>query len=192
MNLRLSVISLLTSTLTVVVLSAMAGTPPIVGDTAPDFTLKTLDAKAVELRKLTTESPVILLVLRGWPGYQCPLCTRQVRDFVARASDISSAGGKVLMVYPGPAQDLEAHAQEFLADKNWPKDFLFVIDPDYSFTTAYGLRWDAKGETAYPSTFIIDKHQKVRFAHISKEHGDRVSAATALKELNGQKSPRSH
>jgi alkyl hydroperoxide reductase subunit AhpC len=62
-----------------------------------------------------------------------------------------------------------------------------VIDPDYSFTRAYGLRWDAKGETAYPSTFIIDKHQKVRFGHISKEHGDRVSAATALKEPNGLK-----
>lgn len=186
MNLRLSVL-LLKFALTFAALGAMAGTPPTVGDTAPDFTLKTLDAKAVELRKITAESPVILLVLRGWPGYQCPLCTRQVRDFVSRASDISSAGGKVLMVYPGPAQNLEAHAQEFLADKNWPKDFLFVIDPDYSFTTAYGLRWDAKGETAYPSTFVIDKSQKVRFAHISGQHGDRVSAATALKELNGLK-----
>jgi peroxiredoxin Q/BCP len=101
----------------------MAGTPPMVGDTAPCFALKTLDAKTVELRKVTAESPVILLVLRGWPGNQCPLCTRQVRDFVSRSSDISSAGGKVLMVYPGPAQDFEVHAQEFLEDKNWPKDF---------------------------------------------------------------------
>jgi len=173
--------------LTFAVFSAAGATPPAVGGAAPDFSLKTLDAKPVELKQLSATSPVILIVLRGWPGYQCPLCTRQVHDFVPHAAEFASAGAKVLMVYPGPAQNLEAHAQEFLRDKNWPKDFLFVIDPDYTFTSAYGLRWDAKGETAYPSTFIIDKNQKVRFAHISKQHGDRVSAATALKELNGLK-----
>jgi peroxiredoxin Q/BCP len=165
-------------------LGAAASTPPAVGDTAPDFTLKTLDAKPVELKQLTAKSPVVLVMLRGWPGYQCPLCTRQVHGFVAHAADFASANVKVLMVYPGPARDLQTHAQEFLHHKDWPKDFLFVLDPDYSFTTAYGLRWDAKGETAYPATFIIDKNQKVRFAQISKQHGDRVSAALALKELS--------
>jgi peroxiredoxin len=186
MNLRLPVCPVLTA-LTFAALTATAGTPPVVGDTAPDFNLKTLEAKPVELKQLTAESPVVLVVLRGWPGYQCPLCTRQVHDFVPHAAEFASTGAKVLMVYPGPAQNLQAHAQEFLQDKSWPKDFLFVIDPDYTFTTAYGLRWDAKGETAYPSTFIIDKNQKVHFAHISKQHGDRVSMATALKELNGLK-----
>jgi peroxiredoxin len=175
--------------LTFAAFSVRAATPPAVGDAAPDFTLKTLDAKPVQLKQLTAQSPVVLVVLRGWPGYQCPLCTRQVHDFVPHASEFTSAGAKVLMVYPGPAQNLQAHAEEFLRDKNWPKDFLFVIDPEYNFTSAYGLRWDAKGETAYPSTFIIDKSQKVRFAHISKQHGDRVSAARVIKELsssNGQ------
>ncbi len=91
------------------------------------------------------------------------------------------------MVYPGPAEDLKAHAQEFLQDKQRPKDFLFVIDPDYVFTTAYGLRWDAKSETAYPSTFVIDRAGKVRFAHVSKTHGDRVSATAALAALQSLK-----
>ena len=182
MNLRLPLRSALTA-LTFAALAATAAMPPAVGDTAPDFTLKTLDAMPVELKQLTSQSPVVLVVLRGWPGYQCPLCTRQVHDFVPHAAEFASAGAKVLMVYPGSAQNLQAHAQEFLRDKNWPKEFLFVIDPDYTFTTAYGLRWDAKGETAYPSTFIIDKTQKVRFAHISKQHGDRVSAATVTQNL---------
>ncbi len=186
MNLRLALRSVLTA-LIFAAFGTMAATPPGVGDTAPDFSLKTLDAKPVELKQLTAESPVVLVVLRGWPGYQCPLCTRQVHDLVPHAAEFASAGAKVLMVYPGPAQNLHAHAQEFLQDKNWPKEFLFVIDPDYSFTTTYGLRWDAQDETAYPSTFIIDKSQKIRFAHISKQHGDRVSAATVLKQLNGLK-----
>jgi peroxiredoxin len=121
-------------------------------------------------------------VLRGWPGYQCPLCTRQVHEFVQQAKSLSDKA-RVLMVYPGPAENLKAHADEFLRDKQWPKEFLFVTDPDYAFTKAYGLRWDAKGETAYPSTFIVDTKSKVRFAKISKSHGGRSSAGEVGKTL---------
>ena len=88
MNLRLPPRSLLT-VLTFAALSANAAPPPAVGDVAPDFTLKTLDAKSIALKQLTAQSPVVLIVLRGWPGYQCPLCTRQVHDFVSQASELS-------------------------------------------------------------------------------------------------------
>ena len=166
--------------------SAFAGTPPQTGDTAPDFALQTIENKTVELKQLTVQQPVVLVVLRGWPGYQCPLCTRQVHDFVSHASEFAGKA-QVLMVYPGPADQLKEHAQEFLQDKQWPKEFLFVMDPDYTFTKAYGLRWEAKNETAYPSTFLVDKQGKVRFARVSKEHGGRVSASDALKALQAIK-----
>jgi len=169
--------------LSVSLLLARAANPPAPGEVAPNFTLTTLDDKSVELKQLTAKKQVVLVVLRGWPGYQCPLCTRQVNDFVSHASELDGAGAQVLMVYPGPAADLKAHAQEFLQNKQWPKSFLFVIDPDYTFTKSYGLRWEAKNETAYPSTFIVDMENKVRFVHISKQHGDRVDSAEALKAL---------
>ena len=47
-------------------------------------------------------------------------------------------------------------------------------------TNSYGLRWDAPHETAYPSTFILDKNQTVLFEKISHSHGDRLSAQDAL------------
>ncbi len=47
--------------------------PPSVGDKAPDFTLKTLNDQTVRLSNLTASGKVVLVVLRGWPGYQCPL-----------------------------------------------------------------------------------------------------------------------
>ena len=162
--------------------AANAAEPPKVGDAAPDFTLNTLDGKSVKLSQETAKRPVVLVVLRGWPGYQCPICTRQVHEFVAQ-KDALAGKAQVLMVYPGPADDLKAHAQDFLKDKQWPEKFLFVVDPDYSFTKSYGLRWDAKGETAYPSTFIIDSKGKIQFAKISKGHGDRSSAAEVVKAL---------
>ena len=93
----------------------------------------------------------------------------------------------MLFVYPGPADQLKAHAKEFIQSKEWPADFLFVIDPDYAFTMSYGLRWDAPKETAYPSTFIIDGKGNVRFAHVSREHGGRIGSRELLKTLDNLK-----
>ncbi len=122
-----------------------AAEPPKVGDKAPDFTLKTLDDQSVTLSDLTASNKVVLIVLRGWPGYQCPICERQVEDYIASASKLDEAKARVIMVYPGPADALKAHAQEFLEMKGklWPKDFVYVVDPDYSMVNAYNLRWDA-------------------------------------------------
>jgi peroxiredoxin len=161
----------------------MMGMAPPMGAMAPNFTLKTLDDRSIELQKLTAQAPVVLVVLRGWPGYNCPNCTLQVHDFVQRAAEFRAQNVQVLMVYPGPAEALKAHAQEFLQDKAWPKDFLLVLDPSYAFTNQYGLRWDAPNETAYPSTFVLDREGKVRFAKISRVHGDRVPAATVLEQV---------
>lgn len=163
-------------------LSAAAGTPKT-GEMAPNFTLKTLDAKPVELNQLTAKGRVVLVVLRGWPGYQCPICERQVRDLMNSAKQLKATGVQMLFVYPGPAEQLKAHAQEFLKNKDWPSDWQLVIDPNCTFTKAYGLRWEAPNETAYPSTFILDREGKVQFSHVSKGHGDRVGAKDLLSHL---------
>ena len=61
-------------------------------------------------------------------------------------------------------------------------------DPDYVFTNAYGLRWDAPQETAYPATFVIDRGATVRFAQVSIGHDGRALATDVLKAL--EKLPR--
>ncbi len=169
------------------VFPAMGATAPQVGELAPSFSLRTLDDKVVALEELSAKQAVVLVVLRGWPGYQCPICSRQVHDYVTKATEFTAKGARVVMVYPGPAKELKAHAEEFLANKEWPRDFVYLLDPDYTFTKAYGLRWNAEKETAYPSTFIIDRSRRVRFAHVSKGHGNRLSAADALAQLDALK-----
>ncbi len=156
---------------------------PAIGERAPDFALATLDGRTVSLRAARADGPVVLLVLRGFPGYQCPLCTRQVHEFAGRAAEFAAKGAKVVMVYPGPAAALQARAKEFLADKQWPAGWELLLDPDYAFTAAYGLRWDAPKETAYPSTFIIGRDDTVAYAVVSKTHGGRTKAADVLAAL---------
>ena len=158
---------------------------PKAGDKAPDFALKTLDDQTVRLSELSAKSKVVLVVLRGWPGYQCPICDRQVQEFIKSASEFAEAKARVVFVYPGPADGLKAHAKEFAEwkGKQWPKEFLYVLDPDYAMVNAYALRWDAPRETAYPSTFVLDAKGIIHSATVSKSHGGRATAADVLKQI---------
>lgn len=159
------------------------GMAPRVGETARDFALTSLDGTPVRLKDRLSHGPVVLVVLRGWPGYHCPFCTRQFGDYLTHAADLKAAGALVVFVYPGPAEGLNAHAQAFAPIKSLPDHFTFLLDPDYAFTNAYGLRWDAPQETAYPSTFVLNARGVVTFAQTSKEHGGRVPVADVLQAV---------
>ena len=108
-----------------------------------------------------SKGPVVLVVLSGYPGCQCPYCNRQVQDFI----------------------HLGARANEFLTGKKMPDNMELVLDPGYDFTNLYGFRWDAPHETAYPSTFLIDNNGVIFFSKIVKEHGGRTTAAEILDAL---------
>ena len=87
------------------------------------------------------------------------------------------------MIYPGPADLLAEHAKEFQGANEFPENYHYLMDPDYKFTNAWGLRWEAPRETAYPSTFIIGADNKVKYGLTSTSHGGRESAAKVLVEL---------
>ncbi len=158
------------------------------GSKAPDFTLSTPEGQPVRLSQLTAKGTVVLIVLRGYPGYQCPYCQRQAHDFQLNANRFAAIDAQILLVYPGPPADLDQHAKEFLSQQGQlPANFHLVIDPDYKFTNLYALRWNAPNETAYPSTFLIDRHSVIFFRKISRSHGDRTTAEDVLTELTKAK-----
>jgi peroxiredoxin len=151
-----------------------------VGDKAPALSLDTLDAKTVRLEELRKAGPVVVIELRGWVGYQCPICTKQVGEFIGRAGDFKKAGATVVLVYPGAPDKLKEHAADFISGKGLPDNFRFVTDPGLAFVNDWGLRWDKAGETAYPATFLVDTEGTVRFAKVSHSHGDRATAKEVL------------
>lgn len=153
---------------------------PAVGTKAADFTLSTPENKPIRLSEMTAKGPVALVVLRGFPGYQCPYCNRQVQDLIQKSPDLAELGVQIVAVYPGPPKDLSGKANEFLTGKTLPANFTLVLDPGYTFTESYGLRWDAEHETAFPSTFLIDKEGVIFFSKIVKSHGARASAAEMI------------
>lgn len=184
--------SLVTASVLVAALAAVSpifaadalGKAPKLGEKVPPFSLLALDGQRVTLEGELTHGPVVLVLLRGWPGYQCPFCTRQFADFLRHAPEFESDGARVVWVYPGPSDSVQQHAREFLASRALPSAFRITTDPDYVFTNAYGLRWDAPQETAYPATFVIDRGATVRFAQISVGHDGRALATDVLKALD--------
>ena len=164
--------------------TALIAQTPAVGAKAPDFTLSTPTGKSVQMSKEIQGHGLVLVVLRGFPGYQCPFCVKQVHDFIDHAADFQAKNTRVLLVYPGPPGELDDHAKDFLAKQaELPANIVLVTDPDYKVTNLYGLRWDMPHETAYPSTFVLDKRGMISFEKISHSHGDRLSAQDALDNL---------
>ncbi len=163
-----------------------AEAPPQVGDTVKDFELSSVSDEKVKLSEVTKNGPVVLVVLRGFPGYQCPVCNQQVGQYLSQADKFKAAGAQVLLIYPGPSKNLTQRADEFLAAKTLPSHFRLLVDPDYTFTNAYHLRWNAPGETAYPATFVIQKDRKITFAKVSQSHGGRTKPDEVLKAVTKQ------
>ena len=158
---------------------------PALGETAPDFTLQTTAGQSVRLAAQTEKGTTVLVFLRGYPGYQCPFCQKQAHDFISHAAAFEAKKATVLLVYPGPPAELDEHAKEFLAKQAaLPANVTLVTDPDFKATNLYGLRWNAPNETAYPSTFILDKTRKVLFQKTSRSHGDRTTASEILEKIN--------
>ena len=154
-----------------------------VGNKATDFTLKSIQETEFQLSKLNQKNPVVLIVLRGWPEYQCPVCSRQVGRFLAEAEKFQKLNANVLFVYPGPSEVLQAKAKEFTEDFTFPDNFYFLLDPDYSMINKYDLRWDAPKETAYPSTFVINKKGTIVYSKVSSTHGGRASVEEVFEAL---------
>ncbi|TWT90869.1 AhpC/TSA family protein [Pseudobythopirellula maris] len=171
---------------------ASAAEPPAKGDKAADFTLGKLGGGELKLSDALADGPVALIVLRGFPEYQCPACSRQVAEYVRHAEEFAAVGAQVVMVYPGPSGVLPAKAEEFMTDVELPEGFTLLLDPDYKFTNLYHLRWDAPRETAYPTTLVIGEDGVIDFAKVSKTHGGRTKADDALHALGHHSHEQGH
>lgn len=161
-------------------LPSVAATPSI-GQRAPDFTLSTPSGEQLTLSSLNGRGSVVLIVLRGYPGYQCPFSQLQFQSYQQSAAQFAALGAQVLFVYPGTDnKNLADDARQMIGTSTLPANVHVVLDPDYHFTTQYGLRWDASNQTAYPSTFLLAKGRFVLFAHMGRSSSDQTSPADAL------------
>lgn len=155
-----------------------------VGQRAIDFELPLVHSEGyLSLSETFKGGPTVVIFLRGYPGYQCPLCSSQVSSLVNRAKALGQAADRIVLVYPGPSEGLERQAEQFLGSRRLPDPLVLVRDDDMRVTEAWGLRWNRNRETAYPSTFVLDRFGKIAWKKVSQSHAERSSVEEILKEL---------
>ncbi len=155
-----------------------------VGEKAANFELPTVGGDDyIELKQEYSKGPIAVVVLRGYPGYQCALCNQQVGALINRAKALAKATHRVILIYPGEPTELERHAEQFIGSRAVPEPLVLVRDPAMEMVKEWGLRWAAPRETAYPATFVINKNGRVAWSKISKSHAGRSTADEILKEL---------
>ena len=163
---------------------ATSASQPEVGERAIDFELPVVGQKSfLTLSDEYKEGPVVVIVLRGYPGYQCPLCNRQVSSLANRARVLSNEAHRVILVYPGEPTLLERHAEQFMGSRSLPKPLIIVRDEGMEMVEDWGLRWDAINETAYPATFVVDQNGRIAWKKVSDSHAGRSTTEEILKEL---------
>lgn len=156
---------------------------PKVGDIPPALPPDSAIAKSLHLEELQKTGPVVLVQLRGWVGYQCPICNEQAGNLIAHAAEFKAKNATVVLLYPGDEKGLDEHAKAFVAGKDLPENFRLVLDPGMALVKAWGLRWNWWMESAYPATFVLDSTGKITYAKVSHSHGDRATAAEILAAL---------
>lgn len=162
---------------------------PKEGSKLENFSGITMNGANFQLSKWVEKGSVVLVMLRGFPGYQCPVCSTQVAGYIAKAEEFEKQRNTpVVFIYPGKVSNLEKRAKEFTAplekEVDLPSNFIFVLDQDYEITNHLGLRWDKPKETAYPAAFVIDHSGYIQYAKVSDNHHDRATADEVLEFLD--------
>jgi peroxiredoxin len=140
--------------------------------------------KKVALDTYRDKKGVVLVVTRGLPqssGIFCPYCVAQVGSLKARYADFQKRGAEVLVVFPGPKDQLSdfiKQTQGSTPEATLP--FPVLLDPDTSVCEKLGI----KGDLAKPSTFILDRKGNVVYAYVGKTLTDRPSLKAILAQLD--------
>ena len=160
-----------------------------VGERVTDFNLPVVGGEHyVTLSEEYKQGSVVVVVLRGYPGYQCPICTRQVSALSNRAKSLAKDAHRVILVYPGESSDLKKRAEAFLGARKLPPPMVMVRDDNMDLIRQWGLHWDKRMETAYPATYVIDSNGIIRAAHVDKDYTKRMEPADILAALRALKS----
>lgn len=147
------------------------------------FALPFVDStgKPVELKKFLGVKNVCLVMMRGFPGFVCPGCTAQTSRLIRNEKEFQARECEVLIVFPGPKDhlvDFVQAAQSYADGKKLP--FPLLLDENFSAVDKLGIR----GELAKPSTYILDKKGRIRFAYVGASLTDRPSLKAMLRELD--------
>ncbi|WP_446665701.1 peroxiredoxin [Flexivirga sp. B27] len=138
----------------------MSGTPPGVGETAPDFTLQNQHGEAASLTERLADGPVLLVFYPfAWSG----ICTGElcgIRDDIGGFTGDGRA--EVVAVSCDPIFTLRAWADA----EHYDFDLLSDFWPHGAVASSYGVFNDQAG-MSIRGTFLVDASRTIRWSQVN-------------------------
>jgi peroxiredoxin len=122
-----------------------------VGDTAPDFSLKSIDGQTVRLSSLRGKKVVALDFWATW----CSACLEELPKLNKAYSMYRDKGFEVLSIVLNPGDLDEIHRVK----KEQKIEFPILLDSNWDVANLYGL------EGPVPVVLVIDGKGVIRFTH---------------------------
>jgi peroxiredoxin len=146
-----------------------------------DLSFLNLEGQKVDLQSFKGKKNVVLVITRGYPGTLCPFCLAQATRLIKNYPEFERRQAEVVVVFPGPKEHVYEFSRSSQADASASKfPFPLVLDEDLKVVDRLGIR----GNLAKPSTFILDKEGRVRFAYVGTSTADRPSVKSMLAQLD--------
>jgi peroxiredoxin len=173
--------------------------PLTVGDAVPDVTLRTEEGTEVNLRKLVSEKPTVLIFYRG--GW-CPFCTRHLQALVGIEDELNRAGAQMLAIsMDQPAKLKETPDRDKLgyrllsdSDAAAAKAFGIAFQVEEALVRKYKESYQIDLEAAsgrdhhilpHPAVFVVDTNGKIRFADVNPDYRTRLEPVRILEAAKG-------
>lgn len=172
--------------------------PLLVGEKIPMAMLMNASGKTVDLNKMVSEKPTILIFYRG--GW-CPYCSKQLSGLQEISGDLEKMGYQLIAI----STDAPAGLQASMDKENLK--YTLLSDADLSISKKFGIAfkapkgyWDLLPKSTggknvdlllpVPSVFILSKTGEINFEYINPDITKRlkpellkVVAQTLIKDL---------
>ncbi len=169
--------------------------PLLIGESIPKATLQDSEGKQIELGKLLSERPTVLVFYRG--GW-CPYCNLQLSGLAKIEKDILDLGYQIIAISPDDYQNLQN------TEEKDSTNYQLLSDPNGKFIKEIGIAFQTpliikgyiatkgqKGKTSevmpVPTVMVVDKKGEILFEYINPNYKVRISGEMLLAVLKSLK-----
>ena len=162
---------------------------PQVGQPFPYTRFLNGSGQVVDVGTWTGKKNVLLVFMRGFPGYVCPKCTRHTAQLIERHDEFTTRNTQVLLVYPGPTESIpqfvKAVRELLTSTVTGELPLPILLDVDLAAVKAVGIQ----GDLAWPASFIIGVDGLIKYGYIGKSYLDRPTVDEILQAVDRLSQP---
>lgn len=164
----------------------MTQSQPITIENFSELRFSDKDGNEVQLADIMTRDYLVLVITRGWYGGVCFYCASQTSRWARRFDELDPYDAQLVVIFPTETEE-EAPKLEELTKRikggEIPNDdvpYPILLDINLTSVDQLGIR----SELAKPSTYIIDREGRVRFAYVGESIADRPTVDSVLNQLD--------